>query len=144
MAMTVGLVTLWFPISLSTFLLLFKLPLMHQIKCCLDGLAHLLSGIFALQLAVLGFWPLLRLGVEGVPERVVRIVLERHAGRRVPLGVLLGEALLGVGVDLRLRIKKRALQILSQIRKFVKCKNMAWPLTFNSCPLRNLTIRMSS
>lgn len=34
-----------------------------------------------------------------MPERVVRVVLEGDAGRRVPLGVLLGEALRRVSLD---------------------------------------------
>ena len=46
--------------------------------------------------------PLIGLGIEGVSEHVVRIVLEAHPGGGIPLGVLLREALLGVGPDLEL------------------------------------------
>lgn len=41
--------------------------------------------------------PLLRFGVHRVPQRVVGVVLEGHAGRGVPLGVFLAKALLGIG-----------------------------------------------
>jgi hypothetical protein len=37
-----------------------------------------------------------------LPEGVVRVVLKTNAGSGVPLGVLLGEALFGVGTDLQL------------------------------------------
>ena len=40
--------------------------------------------------------PLLGSGVDRVPQSVVRVVLEGHPRRRVPLGVFLTEALLGV------------------------------------------------
>lgn len=43
--------------------------------------------------------PLLWFGVHGVPERVVGVVLEGHAGGGVPLGVFLAKALLGVGPE---------------------------------------------
>ncbi len=64
-------------------------------------------GLVVLQLGVLGLWPLFRLRVERVAEGVVRVVLEGDAGGRVPLGVLLGEALLGVGLYLLRGLKNK-------------------------------------
>lgn len=43
--------------------------------------------------------PLLRPRVHRVSESIVWVVLEGHARRRVPLGVLLPEAFLGVGPE---------------------------------------------
>ena len=56
------------------------------------GLVHVL----VLNLRVLGLQPLLRLGEERVPQRVVRVILETHSGCGVPLGMFLRESLLGV------------------------------------------------
>ena len=63
-----------------------------------------LPYLIIFQLGVLRFWPLLRFRIEGVPERVVRVVLEADPGGRVPLGVLLGDALLRVRLDLQHRL----------------------------------------
>lgn len=46
--------------------------------------------------------PLLGLGVHGMSQGIVGIILKSHPGRRVPLGMLLAEPLLGVGAKSQL------------------------------------------
>jgi len=53
---------------------------------------HLPTLVFG-ELAELALGPLLRFGVGGVPEGVVRVVLKRHPGSGRPLGVLLTKPL---------------------------------------------------
>ena len=73
---------------------------MNANRTCSASVRFIYLQLVLVELGVLGLGPLLGLGVEGVPESVIGVVLEGDAGRGVPLGVLLGEALLGVGLDL--------------------------------------------
>ncbi len=54
------------------------------------------------ELGVLGSAPFLGNGKRGVAQRVVRVVLEGYAARRIPLGVLFGKALAGERAQLEL------------------------------------------
>lgn len=53
-------------------------------------------------LRTLALWPLLWLGVHGVPQGSVGIVFKSHPCRRVPLRTCLAKALLGTGAESQL------------------------------------------
>merc|ERR1712037_677872 len=46
--------------------------------------------------------PLIRLGIEGVPQSIVGVILKTHSCSWIPLGMLLCEAFLSIGPYLEL------------------------------------------